>query len=73
MKMKFSLLLINISHVISKEAMSFLLDESHVVFAPGVGGKEHVLPPQNQNIQAPTLQLRHHRQQLKHTKMYISH
>lgn len=37
--------------------MSFLLDEAHVVFAPGPGGREHVFPPQNQNIQALTLEL----------------
>lgn len=45
--------------------MSFLPDEIHVVSLPGSGGPQHVFPPQHQDSEAPTLQLRHHRQQLK--------
>jgi len=57
------------SHVFSEEAVSLLLDEIHVVFVPGPGGPQHVSPAQHQDIQALSLQLRHHRQQLKRTHL----
>lgn len=55
------------SHVFSKEAMSLLLYQVHVVSEPGLGGPQHMFPSQHQKGQALMFQLWDHRQQLKQT------